>query len=262
MKTTIFYFTGTGNCLAVAKELANGLEDTEIVQICRNNIKITSQKIYGNIGIVFPVYFRGLPLMVKELIKNIKIDKNSYVFSIATYGGSSGSPISILENILSKKGIKLSAAYKLLMPANHQTIHDPNPKEEQNELIRIQKENIVQIANDIKNNKIIKVKEQGKLFTTFINNYIITPNKINSLDKNFWTDEKCNSCGTCSKLCPANNIKMEAGNPKWQHQCESCLACLQWCPKQSIQYKKSTLKRDRYHHPEIKVHELFQKTSN
>lgn len=83
--------------------------------------------------------------------------------------------------------------------------------------------------------------------------------KPSDKDKNFWTDDKCNGCGTCSKICPANNIKIIEGKPKWQHNCELCVGCMQWCPQQSIQYKKNTVKRGRYHHPDIKVMELFQK---
>ncbi len=258
----IFYFTGTGNCLAIAKELANEFENCKIVPICKNNIKITSQIVYGDVGIIFPVYFRGIPLIVKEFIKKIKINQDSHVFAIATYGGSYGTPISILENMLLKKGVKLSAAYKLLMPSNHQTIHDPISKEKQYDRIQIQKEQLAQIAKSIKNKDVVKVKEKGILFTIFINNYILTTKRIHNLDKNFWTDEKCNGCGTCSRVCPANNIEMLEKTPKWQHRCESCLACMQWCPRQSIQYKKNTIERGRYHHPEIKVNELFQKIAD
>lgn len=56
---------------------------------------------------------------------------------------------------------------------------------------------------------------------------------------------------------PANNIVMHDRKPKWEHQCESCLACMQWCPQKSIQYKKATVKRGRYHNPQINVSELI-----
>ena len=58
-------------------------------------------------------------------------------------------------------------------------------------------------------------------------------------------------------MCPANNIKMNDGKPEWQHKCEKCVACMQWCPQKSIQYKKVTVKRGRYHHPDVVVKELF-----
>ena len=38
METTIYYFTGTGNSLKIAKDLSQQLEGAEIVQISKNNI--------------------------------------------------------------------------------------------------------------------------------------------------------------------------------------------------------------------------------
>lgn len=33
---------------------------------------------------------------------------------------------------------------------------------------------------------------------------------------------------------------------------------MQWCPVKAIQYKKSTIKRGRYTHPEVKVGEMIR----
>ena len=79
---------------------------------------------------------------------------------------------------------------------------------------------------------------------------------IPKMDKKFWIDEECNSCGICEKVCPAANILMKEGKPVWQKQCQQCLACIQWCPKESIQYGKKTSEYKRYHHPEIKLKEM------
>ncbi|NLC03922.1 MAG: 4Fe-4S binding protein, partial [Tissierellia bacterium] len=76
--------------------------------------------------------------------------------------------------------------------------------------------------------------------------------------QNFWADDNCDGCSICEKVCPANDIVMEEGRPKWLNNCEQCLACMQWCPQKSIQYKKSTIKRDRYTHPEVKVGEMIR----
>jgi Pyruvate/2-oxoacid:ferredoxin oxidoreductase delta subunit len=48
-----------------------------------------------------------------------------------------------------------------------------------------------------------------------------------------------------------------AGKPIWQHTCEQCFACLQWCPEEAIQYGKNTKKKRRYHHPEIRLRDMF-----
>jgi flavodoxin len=73
MRTTIYCFTGTRNSLKIAKDLKNELGDTRIVQICKNNIGITTNADSQKIGVVFPVYFRGLPMMVKKFVENLQI---------------------------------------------------------------------------------------------------------------------------------------------------------------------------------------------
>ncbi|WP_238881655.1 EFR1 family ferrodoxin [Clostridium sp. YIM B02551] len=257
MNTTVYYFTGTGNSLKVAKDLANELGDTKLIKICNENINSPISNVSERIGFVFPVYFHAIPIMVKEFITNLNINKFSYVFAISTYAGSPGAPMHILNKILHKKGIKLSASYNILMPGNHQTSHDVQPISEQNARFKAQEEKIIKIAASIKNNDIIELKESGKILTSLITNFIFKPQKVYNLDRDFSTDSNCISCGTCSKVCPANNIVMKDGKPEWQHKCEACLACMQWCPKQSIQYKEVTETRGRYHHPEISLKELL-----
>jgi MinD superfamily P-loop ATPase len=78
------------------------------------------------------------------------------------------------------------------------------------------------------------------------------------MDKKFLADEKCNSCGICSQVCPAANIEMIKKKPAWLHRCEQCLACLQWCPQEAIQYGEKTAPYQRYHHPEIILKDMLE----
>jgi len=256
MKTTIYYFSGTGNSLKVAKDISDGLKDTEIIQICRNNIgfnNTTSKKI----GFVFPVYVSGMPLLVKEFIEKVEIPKDAYIYSVVTFGASAGASISQLERILTYKGIKLSAAFKMKMPGNYQVMYSPFSEKKQKRCFENEKENITKIVKSINSGEIVKsngaidkvMKSVGSMMYSSFDPY--------EKDENFWTDGKCNGCGICAKVCPANNIIMNDQKPQWQHKCEQCVACMQWCPQKSIQYKKVTIKRGRYHHPDIAAKELF-----
>ena len=258
MKTTIYYFSGTGNSLKVAKDIAIGLSDTEVVQICRNNIEIDNTAS-NRIGIVFPVYVAGMPLLVKEFIEKLKIQKDSYVFTVVTFGASAGASIAQLEKLLMHKGIELSAAFKMKMPGNYQVMYAPFSKEKQNELFKNEEEKIMGIIESIKNSETVKLNGIGNAIIKTVSGVMYKSFSPYEKDKNFWTDYKCNGCGICEEVCPAKNIKMNEGTPQWQNKCEQCVACLQWCPQKSIQYKKVTIKRGRYQHPEIKVKELFHK---
>jgi ferredoxin len=256
MSTTIYYFTGTGNSLKVAKDLSDALEAVKLVQISKSNIQDIDSDLSEKIGFVFPVYFSGLPIMIKSFLEKLQINKNAYIFAVATFGAGSGISINQIDNILNKKGAKLSASFGIAMPGNYQVMYSPYSEEKQQKRFKKEKEEILKIAPIIKNNQV--VNKNNNLIANTIGGFIYKSFKPNDKDKNFWTDEKCNGCGTCSKVCPANNIKIIEGKPKWQHRCELCVGCMQWCPQQSIQYKKSTVKRGRYHNPDIKVIELFQ----
>lgn len=255
MNTIIYYFSGTGNSLQVAKDLKAQLEDSKLVSIAKGTTSSTEEPSVEKIGFIFPIYFNGIPLIVKRFVENLKVEQNTYIFAVATYGGSAGIAFNQIDDILKKKGTFLSAGFGLAMPGNYQVMYDVYSKEKQEKWFIDEKEQIVRIASSIKNHSKSNRKATGMrkavggmLYRTF---------KPREKDKNFWTTEKCNGCETCSRLCPVKNIEMTDGKPKWKHGCELCLACMQWCPQKSIQYKKGTLKRGRYHHPDVKVNELF-----
>ena len=258
MKSTIYYFSGTGNSLKIVKDIAAQSKDTEIIQICKgnmNNTNTTSNKI----GIVFPVYVSGMPLIVRDFIEKLEIPKDAYVYTVVTFGMSAGASITQLEKQLTRKGIKLSAAFKMKMPGNYQVMYSPFSEEKQKKCFANEEIKITEIVKSINNNEIIEFTGFGETISRTVGGMMYTSFKPYEKDKNYWSDEKCNGCGICAKVCPANNIKMNNGKPQWEHKCEQCVACLQWCPQRSIQYKKVTLERGRYNHPDVLAKELFHK---
>ncbi len=83
MKTTIYYFSATGNTLSVAKKLQGMMEDVELVSIADAlaNVKvIEAQKI----GFLFPIYAWGMPRIVSEFIDQLRFGHIHYCFSIST----------------------------------------------------------------------------------------------------------------------------------------------------------------------------------
>ncbi|MCK5773172.1 MAG: flavodoxin family protein, partial [Thermoplasmata archaeon] len=71
----LYYFTGTGNSLWVAKQLAKQLSNFSIEPIA--NLLSDNKKIENPdsdmIGLVFPVYIFGPPLIVNRFINKLKI---------------------------------------------------------------------------------------------------------------------------------------------------------------------------------------------
>ncbi len=113
MKTIIYYFTGTGNSLFVARDVAEKL-DGNLVSIPSI---MKSERIVADaerIGIIFPVYFAdlgGLPLIVDRFLNKLEVLGARYVFAICIHDGDPGNTIGHLKELLELKGIKLAAGY-------------------------------------------------------------------------------------------------------------------------------------------------------
>lgn len=67
-KDTILYFSGTGNSLQVANDLGTELGD---FNLCKITSLIEEEKIRiegKRLGIIFPVIYNRLPLVVERII--------------------------------------------------------------------------------------------------------------------------------------------------------------------------------------------------
>ncbi len=259
MQTTIYYFTGTGNSLKIARDLAQKLEECELIPIVKvwqtEDLESTSEKI----GFIFPLYYSGLPKIVYDFINKIDLSKSNYFFTVVTSAEDINDlPLQQLEKILKTKGKTLSAGFFINMPNNFIigfNIHSEerqkrffenaiNQVEKISEIIKDKKENLTQ---DLFEKNLSKSEEINQTFRDEVYEY----------DKSFYADDNCNSCGICEKTCPVSNIILVEGIPQWQHKCQLCLACINFCPEKSIQFDKKTLKTGRYHHPEITLQEII-----
>jgi len=262
MNTTIYYFTGTGNSLKIAQLLCDKLKECELVSIASiwedEIIKSTSEKV----GFVFPLYYAGLPKIVKDFISKMDFSNSEYFFTVVTNAGDiTDLPLYQIEMILVKKSKKLNAGFFITMPNNYIIGYDVHPKEKQLEFFEKAYKKADEIVNIIeKQGDVLRLdtdenkrKRQAKFNKTFHEN-------VNHNDKEFYSDENCTSCGICEKICPVQNIILVDGKPEWQHRCQQCLACINYCPEKAIQFGTQTLKTQRYHHPEIDFKVLMEKS--
>jgi len=256
--TTIFYFSGTGNSLKVSRDLAAELGDANVISIPKvigKEIDLSSQRI----GIVYPVYMFGMPLIVSKFIKQLKAAKGKYIFAVATCGGKAGNTLGQNAVELKSQGLVLAAGFIVKMPGNYTPLYGAIPVDKQNKMFDMEKQRIKDIAAIVKANQGGKIEKDAPLLRGLLSLiYRLASSKIPLLDKDFWVNELCTSCGICAKVCPVNNIKLSDGKPQWLRKCEQCFACLHWCPVEAIQYGKNTAGRKRYRHPEVKLEDLIQ----
>ena len=259
MSTVIYYFTGTGNSLKIAKDIAGKLGDTTLIPVAQAVTRGSIDPACDAVGIVFPVYMWGMPLIMSEFVKKLTVKDSVYIFGVTNYGGNKAGTLIQLDRELKAKGLKLACSFGIKMPGNYTPMYGAMPVEKQQEQFAKEQEIIKEIAETVKARKTNKVAADNFLVNMLLSS-IIYPNgskQIPGADKKFFADEKCNSCGICSQVCPVANIKMVEGKPEWLHHCQQCMACLQWCPQVAIQSGNKTAARKRYHQPDIKVNDII-----
>ncbi len=128
MKTILYYFTGTGNSLAVAEGLTQRLGDCDLVPLASLVHPWTPiPPGVDGVGIVGPVYFYGLPSIVADFAGLVDLAGIHYVFAVVTMGGAGGSTAlrqldTILQNTPSQHG--LDAGFSVRMPGNYVLMYD------------------------------------------------------------------------------------------------------------------------------------------
>lgn len=258
MPTIIYYFTGTGNSLKCARDIANGLGDTTMIPMQA----ISEKKVLPEvdcIGLVFPVYAWGLPHAVKRFIKRLSHkNRGRYIFAVATNGGKVAGTLVLTRKKLWARGLRLSAGFSVIMPANMILLHETS-KEKQKMLFDGMKGKVSEIVKVVKSREYHKV-ETSSLFDRIRRTgiiYRVASPLFKQMDHLFRTDQSCTGCGLCSRVCPAHNIELRDGVPKWKHHCEWCFACLNLCPNHAIQCRKGTEGKQRYKNPYVDVKDLM-----
>jgi ferredoxin/flavodoxin len=247
---TIFYFTATGNSLFVAKTIGGKLYS--IPQLLKERHFDFEDDV---IGFIFPIYGFALPKIVREFLKNIKY-KSNYTFAIGTYGNMHGSCMNNLVKYFAKRGWKLNYADAILMVDNYL----PN-FEISNQLQIMQDKHIDEHLKNIIDN--INIKKMyipettimERIFTALVQ-ALVSKFMNGKSAQEYIINEKCNKCGTCSKVCPTGNIEIKE-KVVFGNVCESCYGCVHNCPQNAIHLKneKSNM---RFRNEKVTLQEIIQ----
>lgn len=254
---TIYYFSGTGNSLHVAMELAK-----------KTNAKVKPLlnerdfKLQGDIGLAFPVYMNKLPKPVESFIEKSEFSNVDYLYVVATHSGISGKPEHYLNQILSKKNKSLDDFHNLKMINNtpkgvapkflmHLNWEDEITKEKVAEMVCRTNAAIEDISLKI-NNRSTQFKEDlenGKNKASLMNRLLFNIKASPKLE--FLVDSTCTGCGLCETVCLSQRIRVDK-IPVWsEDECFYCYACFNFCPEQAIFVKHYDKKNGRYHYPTI-----------
>lgn len=266
-KIEIYYFSGTGNSLKVAKDLSKDL-NADLISVVSLFDKDTVKSDAEMIGIVFPIYDFKAPMNIDDFIKKLQLKKETYFFAVCTYGVLPLKTMKKLKKVFDNLRFELSAGFTVKMPHNG-IGYKKIPKEKQDKMFANWNNKRKEIIDHLNHRNTVIIENNNSLYYLYLGAILLRmmPILFRMLKQvilhgwsslGFVVNKDCNSCTLCERICPVDNITIKKGIPEWSDKCINCFACLHWCPKEAINAANLTVNMHRYHQPEITVKEMLE----
>lgn len=255
----ILYFSGTGNSLYVARSLAQALGDS----LCHINNAPADLTHENQVGLVFPVYTYDAPAAVKTFADPLVLNKDAYMFVVATCGSTPGNAILSVKQHIEKNGASVAYSRVVSMPDCSAPAMNNNPNDQLKKLEAVPTL-LKQMMEDIQARKHDLQRAKCTAMGTIMNTRAMQPIGIAAV-RQYVNADKCVGCGICTKVCPMENIMLacrDASNASVTAQigdhCTQCLACVHFCPQQAMEIRHKPMPKEwQYHHPEVKLKDML-----
>lgn len=255
----VFYFTGTGNSLWVARKLAEALHEplVAVSEAVKNGVYVYPAGKEKRILFVFPVHSWGLPVLAAAFVKKLELMEyaGQPVYVIFTCGDDCGRADKQIKKRLAAKGIGVAAFFSVQMPNNYILLpgFDVDEKSVEEEKLRNAAPALREIMAMIQGAAPLSDRYVSGAFPVLKTGLVYPLFARFSVGKtHFYVTEGCISCGLCVKVCPTGTISWSDSRPVWGNRCVQCLACIHRCPVRAIEYGKITKEKGRYCHPDLR----------
>jgi len=264
----IFYFTGTGNSLALARAIAQRDGDalTDIGAANRARLDRGDETFEyrlpqgADLGIVFPVMAWTTPGLIDDFVRRLHITAEDgspfvpgYAYCAITCGAFVGNAARFLDGLLRRyQGFGLDASFSAAVVGNCVYLYDVPGGDRLEETLAKADERIAQVAERVAARERVHAEKRNG-FGCLMSTMTCREDRKTRDVAPFHVTDACVGCGTCAEVCPTETIHMVDGRPVWEGtSCTQCLACLHRCPAHASQYGGRTERRGRYLNPSLR----------
>ena len=246
-KIDIYWFSGSGNTLFIAKVIAAFLTDNNFEVNLKQieNTNPATVDLSRTIGLAIPVAEQGTYPFIWDFIKGLPSTNDqdivgTQVFMVDTlmlYSGGIKGPV---KKILKKKGFQLLGTKEIIMPNNLMKMKNQPEKDK----LKMGKgaATAEQFAKDLIDGK--AVWKDIPLYSDMMASFSKKDSTWNVFRKYFplkVDNAKCTRCRLCERICPEKSwsFDKEKNEMNWlKTDCIYCLRCFSYCPAQAITYGK------------------------
>jgi len=230
----LYYFSGTGNTLLIARKTKEAFEKQNYNVVLRKITEYTQGDLEQDchLGIVVPVAIQSTFPIVWDFINGLPIGDQRKVFLADTMESFSGGIVGPIKKSLEAKGYQCIGASEFKMATSMQT-----------------SEKKVQIGKEKNKKSLRRVEEYVQSLIEERSKWRRMPGlsdimRMISKDRLIWTktskritvnDSRCIQCRVCEKYCPVGAIHLINHEIEMQYNhCISCMRCVNYCPKNAF----------------------------